>query len=133
MLRCHHCRSGVSVLFCAILLLAGVLTGCSSALEPSDPDDLIQVRAGHEFKIILESHADGGYHWDLTGKPDENEIQFVSKEQRINDKDKDLIGNSGFEIWKFKAITAGTTTLVLGDYVTYESADVVVLSRRCYA
>jgi predicted secreted protein len=131
MLRCHHCRSDVSVLACAILLVAGDLTGCSSALEPSDPDDPIQVRAGHEFKIILESHPDGGYHWDLTGKPDENEIQFGSKEQRINDKDKDLIGNSGFEIFKFKAITAGTTTLVFGEgrgtnYTGFESITVVV-------
>lgn len=114
-----------------ILVLAAVLTGCSSSLQSSDPEDAIKVRTGDEFKIILESHADGAYFWGLTGQLDENVIQFVSKDRQINDKDKGLIGNSGFEIWKFKAITAGTTTVVLGDgrgtnYTSFESFTVVV-------
>ena len=83
-------------------------------LEISEPGQTIEVAAGNEFKIIIESNPSTGYHWELIGNLDDRLIQFVSKEYRASEPV--LMGSGGKDVWVFKALAAGETKIVLGHY-----------------
>ncbi len=100
-----------------LLLLAVLLTACSSkSLAPTDPEKTIDVRAGNEFKIIIEANPTTGYHWEIVKDAlDENLVQFVSNEYQST-SDPGLVGGGGVDIWTFKAINPGAAKITLGYY-----------------
>jgi inhibitor of cysteine peptidase len=83
-------------------------------LDITDPDKPIEVSAGNEFTIVIQSNPTTGYHWELMGEPDANTVEFVSKDYKADEPV--LIGSGGVDIWTFKAIGAGETTITLGSY-----------------
>jgi predicted secreted protein len=105
-----------------LLLAAFLLTACGGKpTEPpggefviSEPSKTLEVAAGNEFKIIIESNPSTGYHWELIGNLDDRLIQFVSKEYRASEPV--LMGSGGKDVWVFKALAAGETKIVLGHY-----------------
>lgn len=116
-----------------LLVAAIALTGCgsqpskSAVEEPnipdagktdtlviSDPGKSIEVAAGNEFKIIINSNPSTGYHWELIGNLDETIVQFVSKDYRADEPV--LAGSGGSDVWTFKALATGETKIVLGNY-----------------
>lgn len=100
-----------------LLFLAVLLTACSSKpTEPTDPEKTIDVSAGAEFKIIIESNPTTGYHWEIVqGSLDENLVEFVSKEYEST-SEPGLVGGGGIDIWTFKALNPGEAKIVLGSY-----------------
>jgi len=100
-----------------LLLLAVLLTACSSkSLAPTDPKTTIDVRAGKEFKIVIESNPTTGYHWEIVKDSlDENLVQFVSSEYKST-SDPSLVGGGGVDIWTFKAVGPGEAKIALGYY-----------------
>lgn len=82
--------------------------------EPSDPTQLITVKAGETFELVLPSNPSTGYHWDIITESDENILQFV--EQNYVAEQPILAGSGGVEVWTFRAISAGDTTIELGYY-----------------
>lgn len=105
-----------------LLMIALTLTGCGGKptespvdeLVISDPGKSIEVAAGNEFKIIIDSNPSTGYHWELIGNLDETKIEFVSKDYHADEPV--LAGSGGQDIWTFKALAAGVTKIVLGNY-----------------
>jgi predicted secreted protein len=100
-----------------LLLLVVLFTACSSkSMAPTDPEKTIDVRAGEEFTIILESNPTTGYHWEIVKDSlEENLVQFVSnKYQRISDPG--LVGGGGVDVWTFKAVNSGEAKIALGYY-----------------
>ena len=100
-----------------LLLLVVLLTACSSkSLAPTDPKKTIDVRAGKEFKIVIESNPTTGYHWEIVKDSlDENLVQFVSNEYKST-SDPGLVGGGGVDIWTFKAVSSGEAKIALGYY-----------------
>jgi len=105
-----------------LLILVLVLAGCGGKptqpavdqLVITEPGKNIEVTAGNEFKIIIDSNPSTGYHWELIGNLDETLIQFVSKDYRADEPV--LAGSGGSDIWTFKALAAGEAKIVLGNY-----------------
>lgn len=94
------------------LILALALGACSGATKPSDPLVTVETSVGREFKLVMESNPSTGYHWEITGEPDKNVVQFVSKVYKADSPQ--LTGSGGVDIWVFKAVGAGMTTVTLG-------------------
>jgi inhibitor of cysteine peptidase len=88
--------------------------GGGDQLVISDPGKSIEVTAGNEFKIIINSNPSTGYHWELIGNLDETKVQFVSKDYRADEPV--MPGSGGSDVWTFKALAAGETKIVLGNY-----------------
>lgn len=106
-----------SLLFIIFVL---ALTACSAkatetpALVISEAGKTIEVTAGNEFKIVIESNPSTGYHWEQVGDLDGNILQFVSKEYRADEPV--MPGSGGKDVWTFKALAAGQTNITLGYY-----------------
>lgn len=97
------------------LVLATLLVGCTASAEtgaPTDPNVPIEVNAGESFTIVIESNPTTGYHWETVG--DLNGVEFVSRDYKADEPV--LTGSGGVDIWTFKAVSAGETTLVFGNY-----------------
>ena len=86
----------------------------STLLEPTDPTQLVTVKAGDTFELVVPSNPSTGYRWDIVPELDENIVQFV--EQGYNAEQPVMPGSSGVDVWTFRAVSAGDTTVVLGYY-----------------
>jgi inhibitor of cysteine peptidase len=97
-----------------VLILIILLTACSKAVKPNDPQVSIETSAGKEFKVILPSNPSTGYHWEIVGELDKNVVEFVSQDYRADEPV--LAGSGGSDVWVFKAVAPGETTITLGYY-----------------
>lgn len=82
--------------------------------EPTDPTQLMTVPAGETFDIVLPSNPSTGYHWNIIPELDENTLQFVG--QNYKAEQPVMPGSGGVEVWTFRAVSAGDTTIALGYY-----------------
>ena len=80
----------------------------------SEPGKSIEVTAGNEFKIVIASNPSTGYHWELIGSHDDGIVQFASRDYRASEPV--MPGSGGEDVWTFKAIAAGETTITLGHF-----------------
>ena len=111
------------VVISLIIVACSIITGTTpvptqSSLteisEITDPDEPIEVSAGEEFEIVIDSNPTTGYHWELVGELDANVVEFVSKDYQADQPV--LIGSGGVDIWVFKAVGPGETIITLGYY-----------------
>jgi predicted secreted protein len=102
-----------------IIFFSISLTACGrnaeSELKISDPKQPIEVGAGQEFSIVLESNPTTGYHWDIVGDLDQNLVKLV-KNEYTSTSDPNLVGGGGVDVWTFKAVNTGETQVTLGYY-----------------
>ena len=101
-----------------VSLASIVLSACSgksAVLEVSDPQRPIEVTAGSEFTIVLESNPTTGYHWEIVSELDANAVEFV-KNDYVSTSALGLVGGGGLDIWTFKAVNSGETQVTLGYY-----------------
>jgi inhibitor of cysteine peptidase len=101
------------VLFFMLLLAA--CGSADSALQVTDPQQPIEVRAGEEFVIVLESNPTTGYQWKIVGDVDGAVVEFVESEYKSTSA-PNLVGSGGLDLWTFKAVNAGETQVTLGYY-----------------
>jgi inhibitor of cysteine peptidase len=107
----------ITLLFVALALLLAACGGKATdtpVIEISDAGKIIEVSAGNEFKIVIDSNPSTGYHWEMIGELDESIVQFVSSEYRADEPV--MPGSGGKNVWTFKALAAGETTITLGNY-----------------
>lgn len=81
----------------------------AGAKEYSDPSQVVMVKTGETFCIVLDSNATTGYSWDIVKKVLSPVIKFAGKEYM--QPGKELAGAPGKERWTFNALSAGTITL----------------------
>jgi inhibitor of cysteine peptidase len=117
-------------LWIVTFLLAGCGTSSSSATqtptplpiaetpstlpEPTDHTQLITVKAGETFELVVPSNSSTGYRWDIIPDLDTNVVELVGQsyiaEQPV------MPGSGGVDVWTFRAAHAGETTIALGYY-----------------
>jgi inhibitor of cysteine peptidase len=86
----------------------------NALFEPTDPTQLVTVKAGETFELVLPSNPSTGYRWDILPELDENIVQFV--EQNYLAEQPVIPGSGGVDVWAFRAVNAGDTTVTLGYY-----------------
>ena len=114
-------RWAALVLMAAVLLAACLAVGCgggSGENGESNGDmpgkmtgESKDVSVGEEFEIELESNPSTGYEWTMTTRPDEA-ILGLTRDEFVP-SDSTAVGAPGKHIWRFKALAAGKTTIVL--------------------
>lgn len=80
-------------------------------LTADDAGGTVSVRPGDEIVITLESNATTGFAWQLTGEPAGEVLEPVGSE--YVEPENDLVGAGGAEVWRFRALAEGTTSLAL--------------------
>jgi len=89
-----------------IIMLFCLKEACAQ-MEESDKQ--LQVKAGEQFTITLESNRTTGYSWHLAEPLDETIVTLIGSEYVRPDKVKP--GAGGREIWTFKAVEEGKTVI----------------------
>lgn len=115
-----------------LLIATILLTGCTTSAptptatlpptaetpnplpEPTDPTQLITVKAGETFELVLSSNPSTGYHWKIIPELDGNRVELVG--QNYIAEQPVAPGSGGVDVWTFRALNAGDTTIVLGYY-----------------
>ena len=82
--------------------------------EPTDHTQLIAVTASETFDLVLPSNPSTGYHWEIVPELDENLVEFVAQDYIA--EEPIMPGSGGVDVWTFRALNAGDTTIVLGYY-----------------
>ena len=72
-------------------------------------ENQVEITAGGSLTITLESNVTTGYSWELKQISDASILQKT--DNKYEAPASGLIGAGGKEIWNFKALKAGTTTL----------------------
>jgi len=84
----------------------------STLPEPTDPTQLLTVKAGQDFDIVLPANASTGYQWQIVSKPDATLVQSIGEnyiaEQPV------LPGSGGVDVWTFSALAPGETEIQFG-------------------
>lgn len=80
--------------------------------EPTDPTQLIVVNPGGTFEIVLPSNPSTGYRWQLVRELDANILQLM--EQAYVEQQPVMPGSGGVEVWTFRAVNPGDTTIEVG-------------------
>ncbi len=93
-------------------------------------DAYIEANAGEEFKVTFNSNRTTGYEWQLAKPLDEKVIKFVSSEYKPGLGR--LVGEPGKEIWTFKAVNSGKTTVYL-KYVRPWEKDTIPANGQAFA
>jgi predicted secreted protein len=88
--------------------------GSDEPFQISDPAKRLEASAGNEFKIIIAANPSTGYHWELAEELDGSVVEFVSREYRADEPV--LPGSGGVDVWTFRAVSPGETTITLGYY-----------------
>ena len=126
----------ISFLWIVTILLAGCGTSSSTATqtptlppaetpstlpEPTDHTQLITAKASETFELVVPSNSSTGYHWDILPELDMNIVEFVGQdyipEQPV------MPGSGGVDVWTFRAVSEGETTIALGYYPPDNESD----------
>lgn len=112
--------AGLAVI--ALLGVGGYWATASQTTNLSDPNKPIEVATGKAFELKLESHPRSGYRWDVAKPIDEKVLTLADF---AYDAPRPLAGSNanGKEEWEFKAMSAGTTQIVM-KYVRLASGEV---------
>lgn len=73
--------------------------------------DTILVNSGSSFELRLPSQIGTGYRWQLLDSLDERHVSLIS--QGYERGTADLDGGEEEEVWVFKALQQGKTTITL--------------------
>jgi inhibitor of cysteine peptidase len=121
------------------LIVTTLLTGCVSASptptptlpptaepasslpEPTDFTQLITVKAGETFDLVVPSNPSTGYRWDIIPELDETRIEFIAQDYVA--EEPVIPGSGGVDVWTFRALSPGDTTIVLGYYPPGDQTD----------
>jgi predicted secreted protein len=92
--------------------LVPIVTTPSTLPEPTDPTQVLTVKAGQPFDIVLPANSSTGYRWQITGTVDASLIQSVG--QKYVAEQPVIPGSGGVEVWTFNALAVGQTKLEFG-------------------
>lgn len=106
-------------LFIVFLILAILfsISSCSDEQKnyftEKNNGENINLNEGDIINVRLESNITTGYSWELSGETDPDIIMLESSTYEELQKDKNVTGAGGSEIFFFKAVSAGKTDIVL--------------------
>ncbi|MCX6272475.1 MAG: protease inhibitor I42 family protein [Bacteroidetes bacterium] len=93
-------------------LLLFVWTSHSLMAQPKETANQVKVnlKVAQEYKVRLKSTPSQGYSWNISGSYDTTLIKLVSR-TFIPGKDSTLPGKPGDDVFTFKALQKGETTV----------------------
>lgn len=110
-------RAALSVL----VVSACALAACGSDADPAAPGTValtqqdsgrtVSVRSGDRITVTLESNQTTGFAWQLTVEPSSDVLSVEGSEYVA--PDTDLVGAGGQEVWRFRVVGEGATSLEL--------------------
>jgi inhibitor of cysteine peptidase len=120
-------RAAAGPLGVVLLAASLVLVACDSSPEPTSTTvnltaaDNGTTRTLHPtdaLVVTLDSNVTTGFRWELSGRPDTNVMSLEGSEYLAPSTSPGVVGAGGQEVWRFRAVGEGTTTLEL----TYQRA-----------
>lgn len=99
-----------------VLIIALTLGGCQTAgktLTEKNNGESLDLKVDDTVVIRLESNPTTGYSWILDENTDTSVVSVVDSEYLQSVEDKELVGAGGYEIFTFKAVSGGSTVIVL--------------------
>ncbi len=85
--------------------------------------NVIKVKTGEVFKVILKSNQSTGYTWHWENRSKENLLDSVYVDYVL--RDKAITGSGGNEIWEFRAKRKGEQKLIMVYKRPWEMVDEV--------
>lgn len=80
--------------------------------EPTDRTQVLTVKAGQAFDIVLPANPSTGYQWQIIGTPDAGLIEPAG--QNYIPEQPVIPGSGGVEVWTFNALAPGETEIQFG-------------------
>ena len=110
------------VLVCTLVILSLVLAACTSreaSLEiPCDDFSRdqhftweVRVNRGDSVVVTLCSNPTTGYQWSESAQVSDEAVLRQTDHEYKPAEDKNIVGGAGREVWTFKALDQGTTTV----------------------
>jgi inhibitor of cysteine peptidase len=104
------------IIMCVIsLICSAFVLAYAQGSDPqsvSNPDHPIDVSAGQEFKIVLDSNPTTGFEWQLASPLDETLVTLVGNAYTAASTPGQT-GAGGKHTWTFKAVRQGHTVIAL--------------------
>ena len=93
-----------------------IMSACSSlpnnvSVDASSSGKRVEVFVGSSFTVTLDSNATTGYSWEL--KEISNPAVLEKTDNKYEAPTSGLMGAGGKEVWTFKVLKAGTSTLTM--------------------
>jgi len=93
-------------------------------VNEADNGGQVELELGKLLVVTLESNPSTGYRWELVENNDSVLKQFGQVEFKSSDTgDSPMVGAGGWEIFRFKAVSAGQATLGLVYHRSWEDAE----------
>ncbi|PKO01707.1 MAG: hypothetical protein CVU43_11625 [Chloroflexi bacterium HGW-Chloroflexi-5] len=107
-----------------LLVAALMLTACNGKtikLSADDNNSTISMKSGETLYVSIDGNPTTGYIWEVDSV-DQNILQLVGEAEYVSDSNLNpkKTGVGGTYKFKFTAVSAGTTTLVLKYWRTFE-------------
>jgi len=119
-------RSGFTIVknFIVVMLLMSIIAaGCGPTgevrLDMADNGRQIEVEVDQNLVISLESNPTTGFSWELVELEDPI-LQLMGEAEFQPSESKEIVGAGGTEIFRFKAVSIGQTTLTLVYHRSWE-------------
>lgn len=115
--RVNVLRGRLTPVWQAVLLSAALVAGCAAKGTTgiaASGTGTVTVPAGREFVVSRDANPTTGYQWRLGAPLDEQVVTLVRDEYQPAPSTRP--GAPGVQLWTFKAVGAGTTTLIF-EYV----------------
>lgn len=97
-----------TIIICLLLFISAYVFA-RSCRSINHTTSTIKTCVGKDLTITLQANATTGYQWQTAEPVDEKIIKFKKSEHKPYKTG--LIGSPGQEIWTFKTVGAGRTTL----------------------
>ncbi len=108
---------------------AGYLVSNQEGSDKESAGSRFEVTVGQQFSITLASNVTTGYHWELAEPLDEAMVQLVGSEYQAPETRR--VGAGGQEVWTFRAVGPGQTSINL-KYVRPWEKDVAPVRTATY-
>jgi len=114
--------------FCAVIIFISSLFLLCSCREPvelgiNDKGSSIELEKGEEIIILLDSNPTTGYSWIPGEEIDTTIVELTDSIFFQTEKEKELVGAGGCEVFTFKAKNSGQTEIVLYYQRPWEEAE----------
>ena len=110
----NNFRKAAIIMGLIVMTIVTLMTACSSlpkqvSADASSSGKQIEIAVGGSITVTLDSNATTGYSWEFKGIS--NPAILEKTDNKYEAPTTGLMGAGGKEVWTFKALKAGTTTL----------------------
>lgn len=103
----------LSLLLCLPSCTTGtsVEASCDDFMQQKDISKEVTVAVGDSFKVTLCSNATTGFQWSESAQISDTTVVQQTDHKFVSPETEGLVGAPGKEVWTFKALKKGTSTI----------------------